>query len=547
MKSVEQNALVDKISSALNRSKPLAILVLGSVGAGKTTFLEYTRKVTAAYFFEKKSGAIYPHWIHIDFRGFVSGDSPKNFIYAGIFDYIKADDFFLEYKRAIEPAYKADIEALKRGPMYLVAQDLEKFNQRITELITHDYQQVGPYVEKLISYAAKKVPVFLVVDNIDQIETAELESKLFADVLAIGQLLKINIVISMRDSTYARYRSVPVFDAYDFDPIQIDTPKISSVLSKRFQLAKFLAAGVKGEFTAENGAHVKVEDASTFIDLVQSSVLGTEVGRTIEILATDDVRLALRMTRQFLETGYTNPGRALEFFRNDRNYVLPKHEAFRAILHAGAPVYKEELSAVANPFDARTGKTESQLLRLFVLNGLVNLAKMPNFRFVEVQSIIEQLRKIGFGDVVVKKVIGDLCHWRFAFSASHSEVTEFSSLIPSRLGGYVVKELLFSFVFIEAVLMDTFIPNEAIWNELRDATMDIEKERQTIRKIDLRSKRARSFFTLMSGLFDELSGEAIRRGLSKEWCENPLKLDQLDIELSRVSASANRNYSLEPV
>jgi len=542
LKGSESGAMVAKLSSALNRAKPLAIIVLGSVGTGKTTFLEYTRKVKAHSFFEKKKGAPYPHWVYVDFRGFTHGDSPKRYIYEALFEYVKSDQFFSDFSSSIEPAYRADIEALKRGPLFLFAKDEEKLNAKIVDLIAGDYSNVQPYVEKLIRYAAQNAPIFVVVDNIDQIEAEQLESQLFADVLAIGQSLQVNIVMSMRDSTYAKYRSAPVFDAYDFDPIQIDVPKISSVLSKRFQLAKFLLAGHSGEFIAENGARMKVEDSTVFVDIVQSSVLGTELGRMIEVLANEDVRLALRMTRQFLETGYSNPGRALEMYRSKRQYTLPRHEALRAILQGGASVYKESLSTIGNPFDARLGRTEAQPLRIFILSALVNLASLPAFRYAEVQSLLEALRNVGFGTDAAMRTIGDLCQHRFAFNIAHTEVTEHSSIVPSRLGGYVVRELISDFVFLEAMLMDTFIPDEEVWAKLRQLTQDIEQERDTIRRIEFRISRVKEFFSLLQRMTGELSEEAQRRGLPKEWSINPFVSSNLDQEVERVRSSALRNY-----
>ena len=547
MKSGEQAAMLDKLASSLNRARPLAVIVLGSVGTGKTTFLEYTRKVKAHAFFEQRKGSPYPHWVYVDFRAFTRGDSPKQFIFGRIFEYLKSDLYFSDYKNSVEPAYRAEIESLKRGPLFLFAKDQDKLNAKIVDLISADYTAVQPYVEKLVRNATRHAPVFLVVDNIDQVEADQLESQLFADVLAVGQLLQVNIVISMRDSTYAKYRSAPVFDAYDFDPIQIDVPKISSVLSKRFQLAKFLLAGHSGEFTAENGARVKVDDATLFVDIVQSSVLGTEVGRMIEVLANEDVRLALRMTRQFLETGYSNPGRALEQYRAQRQYTMPRHEALRAILQGGASVYKESLSTIGNPFDARLGRTEAQLLRVYVLSALVNMASLPSFRYAEVQSVFEALRKLGFGSDTSMRTLQDLCSCRFAFNVAHTEVTEFSSLVPSRLGGYVIRDLIKDFVFLEAMMMDTFIPDEGVWAKLRQLTQDIEQERDTIRRIELRIQRVREFFTMLHGMSQGLTDEAIRRSLPKEWCVNPFTLADLEQELTRVHASATRNYGGRPV
>lgn len=160
MKSGEHSAMVDKLAGSMNRARPLAILVLGSVGTGKTTFLDYTRKVKASQFFEKRKGTPYPHWIYVDFRAFTRGDSPKRFVFERMFAYIKADAFFSDYNGGVEPAYRAEIESLKSGPLFLFAKNEEKLNDKIVDLISGDYSAVEPYVEKLIRNAAKNTPIF---------------------------------------------------------------------------------------------------------------------------------------------------------------------------------------------------------------------------------------------------------------------------------------------------------------------------------------------------------------------------------------------------
>ncbi|MCV5714540.1 hypothetical protein OFN39_35565, partial [Escherichia coli] len=77
------------------------------------------------------------------------------------------------------------------------------------------------------------------------------------------------------------------------------------------------------------------------------------------------------MTREFIEHGYTNPGKAMRIYSEGGNYILPKHEALRAILLGNQAVYSEAYSLVGNPFDSRLGRTNFQLLRLFVLAALV--------------------------------------------------------------------------------------------------------------------------------------------------------------------------------
>ncbi|HHY9357142.1 TPA: hypothetical protein ACV73J_003209 [Escherichia coli] len=67
MQKRDANAFKESLLRAKKNSKPLAIVILGTVGAGKTTFLHYTRNISAASYFEKSNNKPYPHRIKVDF------------------------------------------------------------------------------------------------------------------------------------------------------------------------------------------------------------------------------------------------------------------------------------------------------------------------------------------------------------------------------------------------------------------------------------------------------------------------------------------------
>lgn len=544
MKPSESDFLRQKLASSIAQVKPLAILLLGSVGSGKTTFLHYTRKVKAAELFLKKPSGYYPHWIYIDFRDCEDQTSAIAFIYDRLREYIIADDYFKDYNRCVRKAYEKEIDALKSGPLFLLSKNQDKFDEVVTKILTNDYEKVAPYVDKLISHAAKHCAIFLVIDNVDQFEHEEDQSRLFTETISLGHRLGINLVMSIRGSTYVKHRNSASFDAFDFDPLQIDPPQISSVLSKRFALAKQLLNGKKGEFVAENGAHVKLDNVADIIDLVQSSVLGTEIGNRIEVLSTDDVRLALRMTREFLEYGYSDPGRAWQTYRSNGSYVMPKQEAFRAILLGNRSVYSEEFSPIANPFDSKLSRTTAQLLRLYVLSGIVNFATSQKFRHIDGTAIVESLRKIGFGDAIALRILQDLCRHRFLHTASQNEPDLYSSFFPSRLGGYIVRDLVAYFPFLENVMFDTFIADNDSWEKMRTISHTIEGERDKVARIKLRIERVRIFMSYLENLYLPLQVESQKRNLEAEWCGNPFieTRVQLNSEFERIVRSATKNY-----
>lgn len=543
MKDGDAKALVKKIEETKASRRPLAILLLGTVGAGKTTFLHYMRKIRISSLFEKNPGKPYPHWLHVDFLNNPAGSSPTDFIYSSLRDYIGDEPFLSSYDRCTKNAYGGEIKALKAGPLHGLSQNDEEFSKKISELILEEYKQVRPYVDKVIGYATKNAPFFLVIDNVDQLENDEEQSRLFTEALSIARKLSLNLILCLRQSTYLKHRNSPTIDAFDFEVVQIDPPSISSVISKRFSLVKHLAAGKSGEFIAENGAKIQVEDASKIVELLQGSVLGTEIGNRIEVLAAEDVRLALRMTREFLEKGYTNPGRAIEYHRRTGKYILPKHEAFRAIMLGSQPVYKEAFSPIGNPFDSRLSHSQAQLIRLYILSAIVSYASEGDFRFVDGSTISECLRKIGVGDAYTAKALEDLCKFRFIFTSGHGPASLSSSFIPSRLGGHVVRELVANFTFVENTMFDTYISDPKVWQELRDLSHSVDAERDTLKRLRLRVQRVSVFFAYMKTCMSPLVEESRRRGLPAQWCHDVLEERLLDLrrDMTRALHSARNN------
>lgn len=544
MRKRESSTLVDSINSATKNKRPLAILILGTVGTGKTTFLQYTRRVASKKYFEPQLDAPYPHWIDIDFRDFSKNEAPIDFIYSRLFEYVSQDDFFKDYKRSIELAYKNEIDALKSGPLFLLSKNESVFNEKVTEVIVEDYNKINPYVDKQIKYAATMAPIFLVIDNVDQFEDDEIQSGIFSDAIALASRLNINLIMAMRESTYVSHRGSPTFDAFDFDPLHIEPPEIPSVLSRRFFLTGKLLSGKKGSFVALNGATFHVEDLSTFIDIVKGSVLGTEIGERIDVLANHDVRLALRMTREFLARGYTDPAKALQTHRPNKRYTLPKQEAFRSILLGNQSVYSEEYSVIGNPFDSRIGRSNGKLLRLFVLAALVKQGGTNSSAHLDGPEIRDNIKKIGFSESDTLDVLNDLCNLRFIHTRSHGKADMQSGYFASRLGGHIIRNLIGDFTFVENVMMDTFVSCRDCWEELKRLSSEIQDERNVVERIKIRAKRVEIFYDYMIQQYKPMQDEAIKRGLDPIWLGNPLEemKDSLSDNLERAKKSAERNY-----
>lgn len=182
-----------------------------------------------------------------------------------------------DYERCVKFAYKDRIDAIVRGPLKTLSSDKIEQDRHIADYIMNEYSQVDPYVERILGYVAKSATIFLVVDNVDQIEDTKTQRDIFTECMTIAHKIKCNVVIAMRESTYARNKFAAVFDAYEFDSIVVEPPPILAVLSKRFFLARQLLQSKSAQFVSENGVKIKINNLATIIDMLQPSVLDTEV------------------------------------------------------------------------------------------------------------------------------------------------------------------------------------------------------------------------------------------------------------------------------
>lgn len=455
------------VSTQLNRQS-IALLTLGLVGSGKTTFLNYVEKVSGRDFFGSKGEKQSAHWLYIDFRSFSKSMDPRNFIYEALFNYISDNTVLGDYEATIKDAYAEEIANLKRGPLAAIKADQAAVDAKVADLLMKEYAEKIPYTRRILSFSSKATPLFLVIDNVDQIEESVIQESIFLEAVAVARESGMNLVLAMRDATYVKNRSSAVFDAFTFDAIYIDPPHVQSVLSKRFAIASHLLRGKSFDLTTDGGARVTVTDASRVVEMLSASVLGTEVGNLIEFSATGDVRLALQMTKQFLQFGYSTSYKAFQAFEQTGSYRFPIHEAIRAIMFGNQSIYRDEFSPFINPFDAKTGRSESQFLRIYIMSALVSAASTKTFQGIEASEIISSLEKLGFSQRITNKVIEDLISGRVCFSRSHQTHTPESVLVPSRLCGYIVRDLSGRMIFLENALFDTFIYDDFAWEAIKN-------------------------------------------------------------------------------
>lgn len=500
-------AIEQDIRNVSNGASSPVTLIIGPVGAGKSTYLAHFERIACRELLVEKR----THWIYVDFERMGPHGNPREFLYARLRDFLLADhpENPTDFKNVVEPAYAEEVAALARGPLAIYFKDKVKFDERIAAHIEKDFEQVEPYVDKVLRYIATKHTCVVVLDNIDLFEDEKLETSVFAEGLALSKRTPCKVIVSLRDTTFVRHRSDAVFNAYELKKLWLDPPPFKAVLSARLTYSKKVLEGVKASIPMVNGMHLEVPDLSSFFDIIQRSVLQGEAGDYVESISDLNIRRGLSLIANFLTSGHVQADRALKRYltNGQTNYRFPFHEVFKGTMLAQWKHFREDRSEGINVFDSRLGARRLRLLRLHLLQHLIFRAALKDGIEVPCAELIDLFSRVGGSESQIIECLNQLWKAGLIRSLNSSPIESGSSMAVSRSGGYYVKMLAHRFAYVDECLYDTCIDDTTVWDTLSSMTVAIESSYSIVAKMRSRRERINVYLDYLRAIEQEALGE----------------------------------------
>ena len=520
---------------------PPVTLIIGPVGAGKSTYLKHFELISGREVLDSKSA----HWIYLDLEAVGKTGNPRRFIYEQIRDYF-ARQFpggQEAFKRIVEPAYASEIDALKSGPLAPIAGDDAEIQRHIARKLFDDYERIEPYVDKVLGYLARQQLAVIVLDNIDLYEDDALETAVFAEGLALSKRVHCHVVVSVRDTTFVRHKTDSAFDAYELRKLWLDPPPLKAVISARLTYSKKILEKKSATLDLPNNKYLAVPDLSVFFDIVQQSILRGQAGDYVEAVADLNVRKGINLVKNFLTSGHIEADRALrQYLLGDTQYYFPFHEVFKGSMLGQWRHFSEARSEGINIFDSRLGARRLRPLRYLILQFLLQRARSQSSIEVSLAECCDAICRVGATPAQLGQCVETLQKNGLVRTVDAAPVSGASSIVVTRSGGFYMRTLSRKFVYAEECMYDTAIDSDS-WSRVHDLTASILTEKNQLARMQLRKTRMMVFLQSMQNVEDEIYSDLPElKALELVPQIRDALLDDVDDAIKKIASPRGRRY-----
>ncbi len=334
-------------------------LLVGPVGSGKSTFLEYFREVKLPENVRKETV-----WVSVDMNDApVRREMLDDWVLQEIIRHLRnsrADLDFDEYEN-IEKVFAVELSALRKGPLARTPKDSQAYTDAISDAMRRLLGDRVEHTKALARYLCNERGklLVLVVDNCDKGDRAE-QLAMFQTVRWIQSWLKCLVFLPIRDVTYHTCKDQPPLDTVIKDFVfRIETPPFTEVLDRRIKLAltELMVQSSKSEryeYSLESGMRIvyPATELGLYLACIFKSLYDHDklLRRMLVGLAGKNIRRAMEIFLEFCKSGHIGENEYLKIRINKGNYTLPYHLITRVLLRLNRRFYDGDSSHVKNVF-----------------------------------------------------------------------------------------------------------------------------------------------------------------------------------------------------
>jgi GTPase SAR1 family protein len=466
-----------------NENPPNPIVIVGSKGAGKTTFINYL--------FNKSEDIEKSHpYIYIDFRKYTGiKDSFEKSIYYDILEqvYEKYNEIELSTHKALCSIYNKEIRRNNEGIWkYDFENNKDTYHAKLNSFLEERINDSESHFFKLSEHLIKsrRTRLCVVIDNADQFDF-KIQKDVFLFAQSLNKKGNVTIIISLREGYYYKWRYLPPFDAFPSNVYHITAPPYKEVLQKRisYALGKIQLEGKSKGAIGDNKTVILSNDSvRKFLMSLESTLFGEENSELLNFIQETtypNIRDGLEIFKHFLISGHTEVHEYI--LRQETNpigtKIIPYWEFIKAVGLYNKKYYNHNISIINNLFYPVEG-SKNHFLKIKILKVLDSklISEGNSEKYFNVEELIKIFVNAGYIYKYVKKEIEDLSKYRLIETDEQlSDIEDLGvidsgdSICISLKGHHYINTLMNNFSYIEMTLEDTPIYDEEFFNKIKNA------------------------------------------------------------------------------
>jgi len=475
-------ALFDSINEQINniRSESSLLLLIGNVGSGKSTFIRYIQNVAIP---QKADWAEDVYWSIINMNNApISSDKIYDWTIESCIENLNGSFSDCDFSDAkfLDILYREEIREFRQGVgSYLNGTD--EYKIQLFNVVKQCKDNKELTLKCLINYIKIKYSrsIIFVFDNVDQ-GTSDKQLLVFQVAEWFRNKYNSLVMMSLRDSTYNEYRTVPPLDTIIKNHVfRIDPPDLLAVLQERMKYICRLEQHeiqVKHNYTIENGMKIilKENEYLEYFKYILHSIRQDGLIRSVFYsIAGRDVRSGIELFIEFCKSGHLLASDIFAVRASGGTYIIPHYRMMEAVLRGTRLYYSSQNSKIKNVFSSDfNDEWVDPFLRVDLLLWL-NKRKGLNGDsgtkgFFTVGSLYKDMELIGHDKARFIRELATMVQDRLVLSGNLENVTSLDNLIRISPYGSLHLQLLGNINYLSACSEDVLYRNLDIAQRISD-------------------------------------------------------------------------------
>lgn len=457
------------------------LLLIGGVGCGKSTFIDFLRNVALPEDIKELTA-----WVSINMN---NAPLSRETIYPWLKKQIikelqqlhPKDDFY--DLLCLEKLYAVELQRVKRGPASYFERGIQQYNKIMSDSLINLQEDLDITLNAYIRYlcAERNKLLVILLDNSDK-RNRDDQLLMFDVAKWLQKECSCLVFLPIRDTTYDHHRMEPPLDTVIKDLVfRINAPLFMDVLYKRVEFALREMNRDDKEllsYNLPNGMRVQYpqSEQAFYLACMLRSIFQNDVlfRRIVSGIAGTDIRRGLEIFLDFCKSGHVSEKEILQIRHSRGDYILPKHIVTRVLFRGNRRYYHDSNSMVKNLFVSYPEDViPDPFNRLAILTWLkLNYRlKGPNgiLGYHKISTLISQLVPYGHDS---RRIMSEV----EALSKAGCIITETQDLInisPDDLisiapSGHVHLEFLHNLDYIATCSEDVWFSNQSIAQHIAD-------------------------------------------------------------------------------